>query len=68
MPKPPHQWERQAPHFQTAIAKMCLYCLNDFNSDVSCSRCETSYDRLKERGELPRRREAILATRRKINV
>ena len=49
-----------------ALAMMCLYCLNDFDSDVSCSRCETSYERLKERGELPRRREAILATKEKL--
>ncbi len=50
---------------QKIRAMLCLHCLNDFDSDQSCSRCETSYERLKERGELPRRREAIMATREK---
>ena len=51
---------------QIVRAAMCNYCHSDYDSDESCSRCENSYERLKERGELPRRREAILATREKM--
>ncbi len=51
---------------QVVRAAMCRFCHNDYDSDLSCSRCETSHERLKERGELPRRREAVMATREKL--
>ncbi len=41
----------------------CMFCGNDWAELGSCKECADTYDKLKARGELPRRREAIEHTR-----
>ena len=46
----------------------CMRCNNDWSSPESCKHCMYSYSKKKARGELPRRREAILATREALSA
>jgi len=41
----------------------CMMCNNDYASPGNCKHCVGSHEKLKARRELPRRREAVLATR-----
>ncbi len=43
----------------------CMICQNDWVDPGSCFSCFGTYEKLKARGELPERREAILATQAK---
>jgi len=45
----------------------CMMCNNDWWWPESCDHCRDSYDKLKAQGKLPRRREAILATKEKLS-
>lgn len=48
---------------QSLWGEYCMFCGADWDSTLSCRHCENTYDKLKAQGNLPRRREAILATR-----
>ena len=45
----------------------CMMCNNDYASPGSCKHCVGCHEKLKARRELPRRREAVMATRKSID-
>jgi hypothetical protein len=64
----PYWFPKPDPECGDAWGKHCMLCGKDWVDEESCERCEGTYDKLKARGELPRRREAVLATREALSA
>lgn len=57
-----HEREQE---IESLWGEYCMMCNNDWGWSGSCDHCKDSYGKLKAQGNLPRRRDAILATKSK---
>jgi len=60
---PEEEYAKQMQNNVSLWGDWCMWCKKDWAWETGCPECEHTYDKLKAQDRLPRRREAIMATK-----